>query len=70
MKDLKWLSKSDHDISCRYLKSTMCVMGSLAMVVSDAGVTGAEVRLEVGADSRMSAMLGNMWKSKTCLMRW
>lgn len=69
MKDLKWLSRSDHDISCRYLKSTMCVIGSLAIVISDAGVIGVEVRVVVGADSRMSAMLGNMWKSRICLLR-
>jgi monomeric isocitrate dehydrogenase len=69
MKDLKWLSRSVHVISSRYLKSTMCVIESLAMVVSDAGITGVEGRVVVEADSRMSAMLGNMWKTKTWLLR-
>jgi len=63
MKDLKWLSRSVHDISWRYLKSTMCVIVSLA-IVSDAGVPGAEVQGVMGAESRMSAMLGNMWKTQ------
>ena len=41
----------------------MCVIVSLAMVVPNAGVTGAELGVVVGADSRMSAMLGNMRKT-------
>lgn len=62
MKDSKWRSKSVHDMSSRYLNSTMCVIASvviLSELVVD-GVAGAVLVGVAEADSRTTAMFGNM----------